>query len=290
MRLFCLIAGTVLTAVMVILMISGKKYESMLEPLDGDAFPLKSIYTVGLAVQGLRKARAFDSLMKNLCSDTMLLYSAQYDEFYARIVIAQIISVGLLCLCLGFSLGGLLGGEMGGFIAVLGVVLCLICSYYFKTYTKNRVKARSDKCETEFPNAISKLALMVNSGVILHEAWKVTAEGDDGEFYDLMKESCNEMENGKSDMEAIRQFGVRTNSNEIKKFCTALIQSIERGGGELPIFLVNQSAELWQLKRQKMLQKGEKAASSLLIPITLMFAGIILIVLASILQSLTSGF
>lgn len=290
MQLFCLTAGSVLTTVMVILMISGKKYEYMLKPLEGDAFPLRSIYTVGLALQGQKKRNVYDSMAQGVRSDTIVLYSALFEEFYAKIVVAQILSVGLLCLCMGFSVGGMIGGEMGTFIALLGVIFCIISCYYFKTYTRNKVKARSDECESELPNAIAKLALMVNSGVILHDAWKLTADGDQGEFYRLMRKSCSEMENGKSDIEAIRQFGVETNSNEIKKFCTALIQNIERGGGELPIFLVNQSTEFWQLKRQKSLQKGEKAASALLIPIAMMFAGIILIVLASVIQSLSSGF
>ena len=147
------------------------------------------------------------------------------------------------------------------------------------------MKTRQDECEIEFPNAISKLALIVNSGVILHDAWAIVADGNDGVFYDLMKKSCEDMENGKSDIDAIYEFGVLTNSENIRKFTSALIQSIERGGGNLPVFLANQSTELWMSKRQLMLQKGETAASALLIPITLMLVGIILIVISAALQS-----
>ena len=127
----------------------------------------------------------------------------------------------------------------------------------------------------------------MNSGVILHEAWGIVAFGNEGALYNLMQNSCQEMENGTSDIDAIRKFGLLTNSEDIKKFSTALIQSIERGGGDLPSFLTNQSSELWKLKKQHMLQKGESAASKLLIPIALMFAGVMLIVLASAVQSLS---
>lgn len=53
----------------------------------------------------------------------------------------------------------------------------------------------------------------------------------------------------------------------------------------MPQFLANQSSELWNEKRQLLLQKGEKAASKLLMPIAIMFLGIMLIVISSAVQS-----
>jgi type II secretory pathway component PulF len=66
-----------------------------------------------------------------------------------------------------------------------------------------------------------------------------------------------------------------------------LTQSIERGGGELPSFLTNQSRELWSHHRQVMLQKGEKAAGALLVPIALMFVGVMLLVIVAAVLSFT---
>ena len=93
------------------------------------------------------------------------------------------------------------------------------------------------------------------------------------------------MENGKSDIDAIYEFGVLTNSDDIRKFTSALIQSIERGGGNLPMFLANQSSELWIRRKQIMLQKVETAASALLMPISLMLVGVMLIVISAAMQS-----
>lgn len=289
MRFVFLILGTFFTVIFIILLQKGKKYDYMLEAVDGDAFPLKSIYAAGLALQDNDKLFRNASFMDKLKNNTKLFYSKQFEEFYARIIIAQIVSFALLILAAGFSVAGLAGGEFGIFFAVLGVVLCALSVYYFYNFTNDKIKKRQDECDTEFPDAISKLALIVNSGVILHDAWKIVAEGNTGVFYELMQKSCQEMENGMSDIDAIREFGIQTNSDEIKKFTTALVQSIERGGGDLPLFLMNQSSELWKLKRQMMLQKGEKAASALLIPVALMFAGIMFIVLASAVQSFNFG-
>ena len=100
-----------------------------------------------------------------------------------------------------------------------------------------------------------------------------------------MNESVEKMRNGVSDADAIYEFGAKTNSEAIKKFCSAMIQSIERGGADLTSFLSNQSTELWAFKRQTLLQKGESAASSLLLPVGVMFIGVILIVVAAAMQS-----
>ena len=56
---------------------------------------------------------------------------------------------------------------------------------------------------------------------------------------------------------------------------------MEKGGSELSLFLANQSSELWKMKRQHMLQEGEKAATKLLAPIVLIFIGVMVIILSS---------
>lgn len=100
-------------------------------------------------------------------------------------------------------------------------------------------------------------------------------------FIKLMKRASEDMNNGFSDSDAIYRFGKASNSGEIKKFVSALLQSMEKGGAELTSFLANQSSELWKLKRQHMLQEGEKAATKLLAPIVLIFIGVMIIVITA---------
>lgn len=280
-----LLIGTIMVIVFLVLMFKGQKYDYMLEGIEGDTYPFKFLYSVGLALQDYKIVHLKGKVGEKLRSYSTLLYSKQYSEFYARITWAQALSLSFLCLILGFLGAGLLGDDMVGFCVLIGVALAVFVMYYFLTYLKEKIVERKTRCEIEFPDAISKLALIVNSGVILHEAWKIIAYGKEGVFYDLMKASCVEMDNGKSDVDAIYEFGVLTNSDGIKKFTSALIQSVERGGGDLPHFLINQSAELWANKRQTMLQKGEKAAGALLMPIAIMFLGTMVIVLAAAMQS-----
>ena len=283
--LVCLGIGTIVFIIFAVSLLKGNKYDSLLEPLDGDDYPMKAIYSAGLALQESSLFQLRGALGEKLRGNATLCYGPKYSEYYARIVWAQVLSFAMLSISVMFPLAGMSGGSGTFMFAAIGIVIAIVFGYYFINKLNDVITTRRDACEEEFPNAISKLALLVNSGVILHNAWEMVAEGKPGVFYDLMRDSCEEMRNGVSDIDALYTFGVRSNSDDIKKFTTALIQSIERGGGELPAFLANQSSELWALKRQTLLQKGEKAASALLMPIALMFGGVMLIVIASAIQS-----
>lgn len=284
MGMILLSIGTVLTVIFIVFLFKGQKYYYMLDALEGDDFPLKSIYVSGLALQDLKIFSLSGRIGALLRDKAKLIYTRRFSEFYAHIIWAQALSFGLLCCAVCFVLAGILK-DMEIFLGLIGIVVAILPGYYFITHLGDRVNSLQAACEKEFPNAISKMALIVNSGVILHDAWEVVANGNTGIFYDLMKKSCEQMKNGKADIDAIYEFGVATSSQDIKKFTSALIQSIERGGGELPTFLTNQSKELWAHHRQVLLQKGEKAAGALLMPIALMFFGVMLIVIAAAMQS-----
>ena len=284
MSLIFLIIGTALTAIFVLLLVAGQKYNDIVDALEGDDFPLKEIYTAGIALQNIPIFRARGKIGDFLREKTKLIYTRKYSEYYTTVIWGQAISMGMFCCALCFLIAGLIP-DMAMIMGLFGVVMAIMPGYYFINHLGEVVATRQTACEEEFPNVISKLALLVNSGVILHEAWEIVAEGNEGTFYDLMRVSCMEMQNGKSDIDAIHDFGVQTNSDIIKKFTSALIQSIERGGGEISLFLSNQSKEIWAHRRQVMLQKGEKAAGALLMPIALMFFGVMMIVIAAAMQS-----
>ena len=168
-----------------------------------------------------------------------------------------------------------------GFWLFAGIVLAGVSAGFFLTQFKELIKERTTKCDYQLPEVVSTMAILVNSGMVLKEAWRLVAENGEGEFYELMRNASEDMKNGYSDADAIYRFGKASNSGEIKKFVSALLQSMDKGGSELTLFLSNQSSELWKIKRQHMLQEGEKAATKLLAPIVLIFVGVMVIVMTS---------
>lgn len=95
------------------------------------------------------------------------------------------------------------------------------------------------------------------------------------------------MENGKSDYDAISSFAAASGSEEMRKFSMSIIQSMEKGNAELSRIMMQQATELWSLKKQRLLQRGEKAATKLVIPVSLMFVGVIIVVLTCALSGLS---
>lgn len=278
-----MLIGTTLMVLFFVQSARGKEYSYLFENLDSGKFPLAGIYTVGYAWSVKGPFPLKGEIASDLRSQATILYEKQYAEFYASVTWAQTISFVHFLLTLTFLLAGLLY-SMSLFIILIGCVFSLVAAVFFLQQMKQDLDGRTTKLEAQLPEVVSTMAILVNSGMVLKDAWCLIAENNDGEFFDMMKEAVVNMNNGRSDAEAIFLFGTVSNSPEIKKFVSALIQSMEKGGAELSVFLANQSSELWKMKRQYMLQAGEKAATKLLAPIVLIFIGVMIIIMSAALM------
>ena len=135
---------------------------------------------------------------------------------------------------------------------------------------------------SDFSNVVSKLALLTNAGMIMREAWEEVAYTGDSELYKEMQKTVVEMNNGVAEVDAFFNFGVRCIIPEIKKFTSTIVQGLVKGNSELVVMLQAQSKEVWSAKKQNVRRQGAKAASKLLIPILIMFIGILIMVLVPI--------
>ena len=158
--------------------------------------------------------------------------------------------------------------------------------YYFMTLAEKKIKKRSEELLSAFSEIVSKLALLTNAGMIMREAWSEVAYNGEGTIYAEMRKACEDMNNGVSDMEAVRRFGVRCIIPEIKKFASTIMQGMEKGNKELAIMLQVQSDEIWGMKQQNIKREGAKANSKLMIPMFIMFIGILIMIVVPIFTNL----
>lgn len=154
--------------------------------------------------------------------------------------------------------------------------------YYCITSPQKKIDARSAEMLGDFADVVAKLALLTNAGMILREAWDLISESGETAFYKEMKLAMTDMNNGISDSEAIRRFGVRCMIPEAKKFSSTIVQGIQMGNKELSAMLQQQSGEVWNLRKQNARREGEKAAGKLMIPIFIMFFGILIMIVIPI--------
>ena len=287
MNFIMLLLGSITTVLFLVNLARGKQYGYMVESLDGGEYFLKELYVVGFSLNDGKIFKLRGKMERNLKKQAKLLWGDRYYEYYANLAWAQFLSLTLLVVSVGFSLSGFLKTEQLPILLIL--VLLFVAAFWNLSLSrmKEKVQQRREVCEAEFPNMVSKLALLINSGMVLREAWRVTAYGKEGTLYTLMKQACEDMENGESDIGAIYKFGVTSDSASIKKFTSAMIQGMQKGNSELADFMVSQTSELWAHKRQMALQQGEVAAGKLIIPLGITFAGIIMIIVSAAMQSMS---
>jgi tight adherence protein C len=281
-----LLAGTALSLLFAIFYFAGGKYAEMTENLSGGLeYPLKSLYVVGYVWES-KLLKLSDKNYQRLREEASILYGQYYRDYYAHLVWAQTLTLVHLALAVMLVVAGMSKSNDTPLAIMVAAGLVSGIIYQFFGAMKHQLKKRSDECMIELPNMITKLALLTGSGMILRDAWIYVAKSKTGVLYELMQTACDEMENGVAEVDALRNFGINCNVHLMKKFSSAMVQSIEKGGNDLILFLTEQSTEMWDHKKQLLLQKGEAAASKLIGPIGLMFGGILLIVISGAMSSM----
>lgn len=280
--------ATVSAIFIVIGLKNGEEYAYLVEDVNEDNMFFPNLYVIGFYLSDHVKIfKLNDNLLRKLKTEATLMYNENYAEYYTRLAWAQFLSLSLFVIAFGCAVATFISGTMALFILLFAIIMIVALWDMSMNRMSDFVKKRTGDCLAEFPTMVSKLALLINAGMILRDAWILIAKSGEGSFYELMQESCDQMENGASEAEAIQAFGTRANSPEIKKFTSTMIQGMQKGNAELTTFLLNQSNELWEQKKQLMLQKGEAAAGKLVAPLGLTFGGIILIIAAAAMQSMS---
>ncbi|GAB6129119.1 hypothetical protein JCM17204_17100 [Blautia stercoris] len=275
--------GCVFLVIWLIIFMASRSYDGMFDTLDEKEFPLKELYSMGYFIMEKSKYQYKSRRDRKLRQDMEVLYEKKYVEYYLRLTYARAVTYGMLLFVLAFVIY-----AFSGDVAVLMIMFMFsgVSVYYVMTLAPKKIESRSSQLIGDFSEVVSKLALLTNAGMILREAWELTSKVGEGVFYQEMRIAVMEMENGISEAEAIRRFGIRCMMPEIKKFSATLIQGIQKGNSELSSMLQNQSAEIWNLRKQNVRRQGEKAASKLMIPIFMMFIGIIIMVVVPIFSNL----
>ena len=275
--------GTFLAVVFILFLMKGKKYNNMIESLTDKEFPLCGLYGVGLAILDTFKHNYSSKSERKRRQQIALLYGDKYSEYYLRINASQRVTFASLFAVIGFALYGLSNDYL-----MLGVAALFVGAswYYFANLPKMKLEKKTNQILNDFADVVSKLALLVNAGMIMREAWEKVAYTGNSELYTEMQQVIIDMGNGVSEVDAYTNFGMRCTAPEIKKFTSTIIQGLVKGNRELVEMIKQQSREIWDAKRHRVKQQGEKAASKLLIPICVMFIGILIMIIVPIFANL----
>jgi tight adherence protein C len=166
-------------------------------------------------------------------------------------------------------------------IGVLSVGSAFAVLLAYSKYEEVRAKAnrRREAIARQFPNVVSKLALLVCAGMIMDRAWQETARSKDGELYQEMKTTSDELSQNIAPEAAYGAFISRCNTKETSKLASAILQNLSKGNAEIGNLLRELAREAWQERRHTAKRDAEKANSKMIIPTMLLFVSILIMIM-----------
>ncbi len=216
-----------------------------------------------------------------------ILFGKKFADFYLRVLYAQAFTYSMLILYILTFLSCLAGGTDGILLALIGTAAAGAVFFYYLNSYKDKIQKLSEEYMLEFPSAVSAIALLVNGGVFLRDAWRDVAYSMDKPLYVQMRKVLDDINNGYSEADAISMFADRCATKEIRKFSSMIVQAIQKGGSDLADSLVKQADSLLIEKQQIVLQQGEKASNKLMVPIMLVFIGILIMIMLPIMSTMS---
>lgn len=236
----------------------------------------------------LRKVHAIGrgAIHKNVLEKYIELYGRKYAPNKANQLLARLLSYAIIgtaaALLLGSLLTALTDGLTGFVVTLLGVVIVLVLVYSMYDEVGDRINKRRKAISREFPNVVSKLALLVTSGMIMDHAWRETAESQNGELYREMCLTAKELSNLVEPTAAYTHFINRCNTKEATKLASAIIQNHSKGNAEIGALLRSMSHDAWQERRHHAKRNSEAANSKLMIPTMMLFIAILIMIMVPV--------
>ena len=216
-------------------------------------------------------------------------------EFYQYIHNGYRMAAALLSAAMA-SIAGLIMSSQGDYSN--GLLLSAIAAaaffgvpYMVDSSLKEQIEKRRRAIRMEFPEFINKLTLLVNAGMTISKAWEKIINENKKEhvLYDEMRYALMEIKAGKAEATAYEEFARRCRVKEVTKFVSVIVMNLKRGGAEVVPVLREQGNECWEMRKNAAKQMGEEPSTKILIPLMIMFLGIVIIVSTPAVLSMTAG-
>lgn len=285
---YIMLSVLVLVSIPVIICVArSDKYADYVNAVDSGKISGVKYLGIGFAAIDMIKLDFHSVRYVKRREEAGILFGKKFADFYLRVLYAQAFTYSILILYILMFLSCLVGGTDGILMALIAVIAAGAIFFYYLNSYKNKIQKLSEEYMLEFPNAVSAIALLVNGGVFLRDAWRTVAFSSDKPLYMQMRKVCDDMNNGYSEADAIYMFADRCATKEIRKFSSMIVQAIQKGGSDLADSLVKQADSLLIEKQQFVLQQGEKASNKLMIPIMLVFIGILIMIMLPIMSTMS---
>lgn len=278
--------GTILGFFWLYLYFKGKnKYNEYIAVLDSKEYFLKDIYFIGYELINFFKVEFRDKYSRSREKKMSEIKGNKFAQFYIIANLAAELTFLITFTVVGFLLAVILKIPLYAF---LGVVLGILMVLYIENILSTKVTKRHEEMMLEYPHVLSQMALLINAGLTLRETIEIVAcKGGNGPLTKQLQEMMKDLNNGLSDAEALKLLADRCEIAEVRKFTNTILQNLQKGGNELAKSMVQMSDEVWKERISNAKEVAEKASTKLLMPIMLIFGGILLMVMVPMFLSIS---
>lgn len=279
-------------------------YDEYMEYVDKEEYGLKDFIPLGLFLSeraiGNRflpmQAKSFLAQYQNQVYQKILELKGPKDGEFFRYIHGGYRMAAALLSALILSAAGLIMSSQGdvsnGILLSLGAAAAFVgVPFLVDGSLKEKIEQRRRSIQMEFPEFINKLTLLVNAGMTISKAWEkiINENKKDHVLYEEMRYALMEIRAGKPEGVAYEEFARRCRVKEVTKFVSVIVMNLKRGGTEVVPVLREQGNECWEMRKNAAKQLGEEASTKILLPLMIMFLGIVLIVSTPAVLSMTAG-
>lgn len=269
-----------ITALGLLYFYTKDKYLDLIEIKNKKYYISIVIMPMALFIADRLIAGRFNTYERKLSAKLSELYGGRDVKHKLMLHLANKIMYLIIAVLSVTLLGALMDKPDISYVIFASAVLLLVF-YVTDRKLDERIKKRSFCIQYDFPDFLNKLVLLINAGMTVSRAWEkiVRDRKNMTPLYEELNITYIEIRNGKPEMAAYEDFARRCRVKEVTKFITAIIQNMRKGNGELVTLLKLQSNECWQLRKSMAKRLGEEASTKLVLPLMIMFIGILIIVI-----------
>jgi tight adherence protein C len=258
--------------------LTSGRYADIVRLADKKTYPLRFMLPVGLYLLDLFKYGFNTGYDRKLIASITELYGHKNAVTLFRIYMGNKIAMMLISLLFAFLIGTVTKPDTGYLVFTLSLPVGI--AVFTDRDLFEKVKKRRLAIQMDFPDFVNKLTLLINAGMTVSKAWERIAcdGGKHTPLYQELNIAINAVRSGIPEHKAYEEFAKRCHVPVITRFITVILQNIRKGNSELVPILRVYANECWELRKTTAKRFGEEASTKMLLPITLMFIAILLIV------------
>jgi hypothetical protein len=177
--------------------------------------------------------------------------------------------------------------KKGYLFLILGAVVSALLWFQKWDDLREAEKKRSAQMMVDYPEIVSKFAMLLGTGMTVKNAWNKIAQTYEQEkamgkyrfAYEELCFTCREIQGGITELEAYERFGKRCKMNVYMKFSMLLSQNLRKGSKGLAEILKMESIQAFEQRKSYAKKRGEEASTKLMLPMFAMFAVVLVIIM-----------